>query len=376
MKKYTNAMIFTEGGRFRKGAFEVTDDGRFGRILVGGELPGGIDLGGAYVIPGLVDTHIHGAMGSDFCEASPEGLREMGRYLASVGVTSFAPASATVPYETLSAAYKNAVEYVDNKPADAAYLCAIHMEGPFFSYKKKGAQNPDYLREPDVAAYEKLQQDARGLITLVDVAPELPGAIEFIEKVSKTACVSLAHTDATYGQARAGIKAGATRVTHLFNAMSGLGHREPGVVGAAAEADNVWAELICDGHHVHPAAIRAAVKLFPGRIVLISDALCCLGMPEGEYELGGLRVIMKNRLARLVDGTIAGAATNLYDAMRNAVKFGMKKEDAILAATANPAKAAGAYGEIGSISEGKRADFVIASRALVRKQVVVGGREV
>lgn len=376
MKKYTNAMIFTEKGRFRKGAFEVKDDGRFGRILAGGELDGGIDLGGAYVIPGLVDTHIHGAMGSDFCEASPEGLRAMGRYLASVGVTSFAPASATVPYETLSAAYKNAVDYTDNKPADAAYLCAVHMEGPFFSYKKKGAQNPDYLREPDAAAYERLQQDARGLITLVDVAPELPGALPFIEKVSQTACVSLAHTNATYEQARAGIKAGATRVTHLFNAMSGLGHREPGVVGAAAEADAVWAELICDGFLVHPAAIRAAFKLFPGRIVLISDALCCLGMPEGEYELGGLRVIMKNRLARLTDGTIAGAATNLYDAMRNAVKFGMKKEDAILAATANPAKAAGAYGEIGSISEGKRADFVIASRALVRRQVVVGGKEV
>jgi N-acetylglucosamine-6-phosphate deacetylase len=188
--------------------------------------------------------------------------------------------------------------------------------------------------------------------------------------------VSVAHTDANYEETSAVYEAGATHLTHLYNAMPSIHHRKPGVIGAASEREGVTAELICDGLHVHPSAVRMAFRLFPGRICLISDSLRCCGMPDGEYELGGQRIYLKDRLAALADGTIAGSATNLFDCMRLAVSFGIPREEAVAAATILPAREIGAEAELGSIEPGKLADFVICRADLTPKAVFLGGEEV
>ena len=334
-----------------------------------------IDLKGATVIPGLVDVHIHGAMGADFSDGDIEGITEMAAYLASVGVTSFAPASMTLPYETLNKAFAAGKVLYDARPDCCARLMGVQMEGPFFSEKKKVAQNGAYLQNPDYEAFKKLYDDCGGLIAIADVAPELPGAKEFVEKASKLCTVSVAHTDSDYDHAAAAFSAGARHLTHLYNAMPGIHHRNPGVIPAAVENSNVRAEVICDSQHVHPASVRLAFFMFGAdRKILVSDALRCLGLPEGEYELGGQPVFLKDNLARLADGTIAGSATNLYDCMRKALSFGICEEDAIRAVTYNPACAISAEKEIGSIESGKFADFIVCSEDYSQKQVFLNGK--
>ena len=334
----------------------------------------GVDLKGSFVIPGLVDVHNHGNSGADFSDGDYDGLVKMARYLAANGVTSFAPASMTLRYDVLETAYRTAVKLSHAAPEGCARLMGIQMEGPFFSEKKKGAQNGAYLREPDLEAFQRLYDASEGLIRIADVAAELPGAVEFTEKVSKLCTVSIAHTDCSYEDAQAVFRAGARHLTHLYNAMPGIHHRKPGPIGAGSEREDVTAELICDGQHVHPSAVRMAFKLFPGRVCLISDALRCCGMPDGQYTLGGQDVFLKGGIARLADGTIAGSATNLYDCMRKAVAFGIPKEQAILSATIVPAREIGRETEIGSIETGKLADFVVCDEALNRRAVYMGGR--
>ncbi|MBQ5406707.1 MAG: N-acetylglucosamine-6-phosphate deacetylase [Oscillospiraceae bacterium] len=370
---YTNAKVFTPAG-FVPGGFRV-EDGRFAEVFEGERLVGE-DLGGALVIPGLVDIHTHGAMGADFSDGDPEGLRRMAAHLARCGVTSFAPTSMTLPYETLSAAFAAAVQLERERPAGCARVMGIHMEGPFFSEKKKGAQNGAYLKKPDLAAFRALYEGCGGLVRIVDVAPELEGAAAFAEGAKALCTVSVAHTDANYEEAKAVYEAGATHLTHLFNAMPGIHHRKPGVIGAASEREDVAAELICDGLHVHPSAVRMAFRLFPGRVCLISDSLRCCGMPDGEYELGGQQVFLSGGVARLTDGTIAGAASDLFADLRNAIAFGIPAEEAILAATIRPAREIGRAEEIGSLEAGKLADFVVCDAALKPLRVFIGGEPV
>jgi N-acetylglucosamine-6-phosphate deacetylase len=279
----------------------------------------------------------------------------------------------TLPYDTLETAFRAAVRLHRNAPARCARLLGIQMEGPFFSERKKGAQNAAYLRLPDYDAFARLYDAAEGLLRIADVAPELPGAVEFARRASEKCTVSVAHTDASYEEAAAVFDAGAAHLTHLYNAMPGIHHRNPGPIGAASERESVTAELICDGHHVHPSAVRMAFKLFPGRICLISDALRCCGMPDGQYTLGGQSVFLSGGVARLADGTIAGSAANLYDCMRNAVAFGIPVEDAVLSATAIPAREIGRAGETGAIADGLPADFVVCGEALERRAVYLGG---
>lgn len=371
---YKNANIFADG-RFLYGSFRVKGN-RFTEIMT--EVPNedGTDLGGAYVIPGLVDIHNHGNSGADFSDGEYDGLVRMGRYLAQNGITSFAPASMTLPYETLEKAFAVAKRLHDDRPDACSRLMGIHMEGPFFSEKKKGAQNGAYLKQPDLAGFERLYNACGGLVRIVDIAPELPGAAEFARKVHGLCTVSVAHTDADYASAATVFNEGATHLTHLYNAMPPIHHRKPGPIGAASERENVIAELICDGQHIHESAVRMAFRLFPGRICLVSDALRCCGMPDGEYELGGQQVFLRDNVARLADGTIAGSATNLFGCMKNAVSFGISKERAILSATLIPAKQIGAEQEIGSIEPGKLADFIICSRDLDILSVCIDGQRV
>lgn len=383
---FTGAQIFQGEKGFVKGGFWVRGDRiqeilsendiRYSRLMQAktesADCPAA-DLKGCFVLPGLIDIHTHGNSGCDFSDGSREGLIRMGRYLAAHGITSFAPTSMTLPYEKLEAAFLSATDYIENRPADGAKVAGIHMEGPYFSEKKKGAQNAAFLKLPDREGFLRLQAHCNGLIRIVDLAPELEGAQDFIREISPVCRVSLAHTDASYEEASRAFEAGASHVTHLFNAMPPIHHRTPGVIGAACERQDVSAELICDGLHVHPSIVRMAFCLFPGRICLISDALRCCGMPDGVYELGGQQVFLKDGQARMADGALAGAVSNLYEDMVNAIRFGIPREDAILAATRNPAAELGVDREVGSLEPGKKADFLVCTPDWQLRQVYLDG---
>ena len=374
---YKNARIFCSDFQFRLGAFEVTEDGRFGTILPESVPEDAIDLGGANVIPGLCDVHNHGNSGEDFSDGNYDGLVKIARYLASEGITSFAPASMTLPYDVLEKAFAAGRKLADTQPEGCSRIMGIQMEGPYFSEKKKGAQNGAYLKTPDFQGFKKLYDGCGGLVRIVDLAPELPGSAEFVEQASKLCTVSVAHTDSDYDHAKAAFDAGATHLTHLYNGMPSIHHRNPGVIPAAVENSNVRAEIICDGLHIHPASVRLAFTMFGAeRMIIISDALRCCGMPDGEYELGGQQVFLAGGIAKLADGTIAGSATNLYECMHRAMTFGIREEDAIRAASYNPACSLSAQDKIGSIETGKFADFIVCSADYNKKTVYIGGKAI
>ena len=374
---YKNARVFTSDFQFHTGAFEVKD-GVFGQVLPAAVPADAIDLKGATVIPGLVDVHSHGNSGADFSDGDYEGLKKMAAFYAKCGVTSFAPASMTLPYDVLAKAFATARQLADEAPAGHARLMGIQMEGPYFSYKKRGAQNPDYLKEPDFEGFKALSDGCGGLVRIVDVAPELPGAAEFVAKASKLCTVSIAHTDSDYDHAKAAIDAGVTHLTHLYNAMPGIHHRNPGVIPAAVENPKVRAEIICDGQHIHPASVRLAFSMFGGsRMILVSDSGRCAGLPDGsKFELGGQDAWLRDGVARLADGTIACSAANLWQCLTNVISWNIPEEDAVRAATYNPACAIGAQEKIGSIETGKLADFIVCSSDYTHKRVFLGGTEI
>ena len=373
---YKNARIFTDDFQFHTGAFEVVD-GKFGAILPDTVPEDAVDLGGATVIPGLIEVHSHGNTNHDFSDGDYEGLVAMARYYLSCGITSFAPASMTLDYGTLGKAFATARRLADEKPQGCSVLRGIQMEGPYFSYKKKGAQNADYLKDPDFEGFQKLYNDCGGLIRIVDVAPELPGAEDFVRQASKLCTVSIAHTDSDYDHAKAAVDAGVTHLTHLYNAMPGITHRAPGVIPAASENPNVRAEIICDGIHIHPAAVRLGFAMFPGRMILVSDSGRCAGLPDGaQFDLGGQSAWLRDGVGKLADGTIACSATNLYQCMLNCLRWQIREEDVIKAATYNPACALGVEDQVGSIATGKTADFLVCTSRYATRRVFLAGQEV
>lgn len=339
---------------------------------IGPSLPGGCDIDAAdcYVIPGLVDVHTHGALGCDFSDGRPEDLPKLSRFYAAHGTTAFLATTMTLPESELTATAAMLRDFT--RPTDGARCAGIHLEGPFLSYDRRGAQKAEHLRAPDVALFQRLQAASGGQVRLITVAPETPGAPEFIRAVSPGCAVSLGHTSADYDQALAGFDAGADRITHLFNCMPSLHHRNPGPLAAGADR-RCWAELICDGLHVHPGVIRMVHHLFGDRLTLISDSVRCTGMPDGRYSLGGQPTIMKDGRSTLLDGTLAGSTLTMLDAVRNVVSFGIPLEDAVYAATAAPAASVRLSDQYGVLAPGRLADLLILDRSLRLRQVILNG---
>lgn len=342
-----------------------------------------IDAGEDYLIPGLVDVHFHGCAGHDFSDGTPEAMAAIGDYELKCGVTAICPAAMTLSEETLRTVCENAYEYASGDSSgvtgrQTARLCGVHLEGPFISEEKKGAQNPAYIKKPDQEMFHRLQEAAHGLIRLITLAPEAEGATDFIHALHRQVHISLGHTTSDYDTARKAFELGADHVTHCFNAMPGFTHRAPGVIGAAADCAHVMPELICDGIHVHPAAVRAAFALFgSARMILISDSMRAAGMADGAYTLGGLDVNVKGKLATLADGTIAGSVTNLMECMRAAVSMGIPLETAVRCATYNPAKSIGVEALYGRIAPGAYGDCVLLSKEdLSVQKVILGGEAV
>ena len=359
--------VFQEDGNFLEQTLYVNDHRLVDKAEYqdDGEV---IDAEGLLVLPGLVDIHSHGAAGEDFSDGNPEGLKKILQYEKRCGITSYCPTSMTFPKERLRqifASIKGA------QTEDGATVVGINMEGPFLDPAKKGAHVEKWIAAPDVAFVRELNQDADGLVRLVTVAPNMDGAEEFIKEMHEEVCISLGHTAADYNCASRAMKLGAHHVTHLYNAMQPFGHRAPGLIGAAMDDPECMVEMICDGYHIHPSAIRAAFRLFgPERVILISDSMRATGMENGTYELGGQEVTVKDRNAVLKDSTLAGSATNLYGCMCKAVEFGIPLEQAIMAATANPARSIGIFDCVGSIRIGKQADLLLVSENFELKRVI------
>ena len=336
-----------------------------------------IDARECYVIPGLIDIHIHGSNGADFCDGKEESFQIIADYLAKKGITSFLGTSMTFEEERLTHIFSEAEKYMgNNKNKKSARMQGIHMEGPFLSVKKRGAQNAKYIQAPNWELFQRLYKASGNKIKIVDVAPEEEGAIEFIENVSKKCAISLSHSNATFEEAMEAFRKGANQVTHIFNGMSPFSHKDPGIVGAAIEKAS-FIELISDGIHVHPSMVRNIFTLFSDeRVCLISDSMAATGKDEGIYKLGGQRVSVVGKKATLENGTLAGSTTCLMDCVRAAVSFGVPLESVIKAATYNPARAVGIDDKKGSISIGKDADIVILTKDLQIKAVIIQGVKV
>lgn len=317
----------------------------------------GIDAKGLRAIPGFIDVHSHGCIGMDTMDADFE---KMCAFYADNGTTSWLPTTMTMGYDSLMKVCNSRTDFA------GANILGFHFEGPYISKKYKGAQNEKYIKNPSVSDFEQFKN-----VKMITIAPELEGSIEFIKAISGSCVVSIGHTDCDYETAVKAIEAGASCLTHTFNAMPPLHHRNPGPIGAGVEK-HIYAQLICDGFHISKAVVLAAYKMFgPDRLTLISDSIRPAGLPNGEYESGGLKVIVKDGAARLEDGTIAGSYATLADCVKTAISFGIPFDDAVCMATSTPANMLGI--KKGSIRPGYDADILITDDRLNIKQIIING---
>ena len=325
-----------------------------------------VDASDCYVIPGLVDVHFHGAVGEDFSDATREGLQRIADYELSEGVAYICPTSMTLPEETLMEICTNVAAHRAESTSGAEVVGA-HLEGPFLSYAKRGAQNADYLRDPDAKMLARLQEASGGCVKLMTMAPEQPGGIDFIKKATELGVtVSVGHTTADYDTAMAAFAAGASHATHLYNGMPAIHHRAPAVIGAAFDSPGVRAELICDGIHIHDAMVRLTFRLFGAeRMVIISDSLRATGMPDGQYPFGGQEIEVHGNRATIVGHpeTLAGSVTSLMGCMKQSVRMGIPLADAVRASSYNPACAIGIDDRAGTLDVGKEASIVLLNKS-------------
>lgn len=335
-----------------------------------------IDATGLYAIPGLIDIHSHGAVSNDYSDSDVFGINKMLEYEAKNGITSICATTMTLSFDHL----KNACENIKNAGTkNGSKIVGINLEGPFVSLSKIGAQNPKYVMKPDAEFFRKLNEISGGLVKLLAVAPEENGAMELIDEVANEVNISIAHSSADYDTAMEAFKKGANHITHIHNAMPPIIHREPSIIGAGADCDSVYAEMICDCVHIHPSTIRQTIKMYSSdRICFISDSMMATGLSDGKYSLGGLDVNVSGNLATLVDGgAIAGSVTNLYKCMVSAVKnCEIPLEIAVKCSTINPAKSIGIFDEIGSIDVGKKADLVLLNEDLEIVSVYKDGQKI
>lgn len=374
-KVYTKDNVFQEGTIYMQdGVFADASDSR--------EV---IDAKGCYAIPGLIDLHFHGCGGYDLCDGTNEAIEKIAEHEAYAGITGICPATMTLPNEELlqilhtAAAYRKECQKqtISKKGAD---LIGINMEGPFISTAKKGAQDPKHILPCDVKIAESFIEASDGLVKFIGIAPEdNPDFKSFITQLKDKVNISLAHTNADYDTAMSAFDAGANHAVHLYNAMPPFTHRSPGVIGAVFDSSHVYAELICDGIHIHPSVVRATFQMMgKERMVLISDSMRAAGMPNGRYTLGGLDVDVKDRKVTLVsDGALAGSASTLMECMYTAVtQMNLPLETAVACASVNPAKCLGVYDERGSIETGKIADLVLLDESLAVQMVFKNGARI
>lgn len=341
--------------------------GRIMEIVPRGSLSdseGEADIAGQILAPGLVDMHIHGCRGMDFSSEPDTAacLAAMSEYLYSRGIVAFAPASMTMPYDELCALMTRYQKATVN-PFLGATPVGIYLEGPFLSAAKCGAQPPEWIQRPDIGKFDELYRRSGENIRVVCVAPEVEGALPFIEQAARVCRVSAAHTAADYETMRRAIEAGISDATHLYNGMNPMSHRQPNGAAALLES-GAFCELICDGLHVHPAVVRLTFRLIGAdRLCLISDAMAATGLGDGAFRLGSQPVRVQGNEARLADGTIAGSVTDLWQGFRNAIAFGIPPLDALRAVTLNPARALGIDDRLGSIAVGKSARLILLDEA-------------
>lgn len=337
----------------------IVEDGRFGEITA--EAPPEMDIidySDYTIAPGLFDTHIHGIGGYDIMDGTVEAVQEISKALLPLGVTRFLPTTLTSSPADLEQAIVSIQKAVETG-LSGAQSAGIFLEGPYFTEEHKGAQNPAYFRDPDVAEFHKWQELADGTIVKIAIAPERNQAVAFTKEMSKEVLVSLGHTNATFDCCQELVDAGARKYVHLFNGMRGLHHREPGVVGAALTDSRAYAEMICDGHHVHPQVATHAYATKQDKLVLITDCMRAGNMPDGNYMLGEFPVVMQDGIARTEAGSLAGSTLLLKNGVKNLQAWsGSPLYDVWHRASLSPAASLGLEEQFGSIASGKTADFV------------------
>ncbi|HVS03341.1 MAG TPA: N-acetylglucosamine-6-phosphate deacetylase [Thermoanaerobaculia bacterium] len=364
------------GGRLRDGVGIEIGDGRIAAVYLEGESPPEAEPFAGTLVPGFVDLHVHGAAGADFMDGSEQAARAVAAFHAGHGTTALAATTLSAPREATQEALAAAAAVARQPGAAEAAIVGVHLEGPYLNPRRAGAQDPAALRAADRGEVAQWLGAAGALPVLMTVAPEVPGVLALIAGLGERVIFSVGHTEATLEQAERAFAAGARHLTHLFNAMPGLHHRQPGPVAAAIAAEGVTAELIADGVHVHPAMLRLALDLFPKRLLLITDAMRACGLGDGAYRLGALAVEVRGGEARLADGTLAGSLLTMARAVHFMVtRAGVPLERVLPMTSTAPARVLGLT-DRGRIEAGCIADLVELSSELAVTRVLVRGREV